>query len=179
VGAMPVEAASGNADQLRDRFWFVADADEQRPCPRLQRGGQFSRTGGDTKDHPKSMAGGGGARLEGLSGESRDNGPQLATVERSGVWPMVGAPSFGWGEGWSEHELRSGGITAAVASIGSRQVIECPGGKWRTLPPPRVRWLGNGIPTRVAKLRAFGNAIVPQVAAEFIAAYMDTVANPS
>jgi len=141
VGAIPIEAACANADQLRDRFWFVA--------------------------------GGGGARLEGMSSEPRDDGPELTTAERGGIRPMVSAPGFGWGEGWTEHELRSGGITAAVASIGSRQVIECPGGKWRTLPPSRVRWLGNGIPARVAKLRAFGNAIVPQVAAEFIQASSD------
>ena len=29
------------------------------------------------------------------------------------------------------------------------------------------------VPARVGKLRALGNAIVPQVAAEFIAAYLD------
>ena len=35
--------------------------------------------------------------------------------------------------------------------------------------------LSHGIPARVAKLRALGNAIVPQVAAEVIRAYMETV----
>lgn len=34
--------------------------------------------------------------------------------------------------------------------------------------------LANGVLDRVALMRGFGNAIVPQVAAEFIAAYMDT-----
>lgn len=38
---------------------------------------------------------------------------------------------------------------------------------------PRIRLLAHGIPARVAKLRAFGNAIVPQVAAEVIGAFMD------
>lgn len=83
---------------------------------------------------------------------------------------VVDDPGFGWGEGWTEHEFRSRGFSAPVASIDGCQYVECPDGKWRRLPPPRVRWLGNGIPARVAKLRALGNAIDPRPAAAFIAA---------
>jgi DNA (cytosine-5)-methyltransferase 1 len=38
---------------------------------------------------------------------------------------------------------------------------------------PGVRLLGHGIPARVGRLRGYGNAIVPQVAAEFIGAFLD------
>jgi DNA (cytosine-5)-methyltransferase 1 len=38
---------------------------------------------------------------------------------------------------------------------------------------PGVGRVAHGIPCRVGQLRAYGNAIVPQVAAAFIAAYMD------
>jgi DNA (cytosine-5)-methyltransferase 1 len=38
---------------------------------------------------------------------------------------------------------------------------------------PSIRLLANGVPARVGKLRAYGNAIVPQVAAEVIKAFMN------
>lgn len=53
-------------------------------------------------------------------------------------------------------------------------LIPCRDGKTRRT-KPGIQPLANGIPSRVAKLRAIGNAIVPQVAAEFITAYMETV----
>jgi DNA (cytosine-5)-methyltransferase 1 len=38
---------------------------------------------------------------------------------------------------------------------------------------PSIRLLAHGVPARVGRLRAYGNAIAPQVAAEVIAAYME------
>lgn len=87
---------------------------------------------------------------------------------------VVDASSHGWGEGWTESEFRSRGFTAAVAGVGGRQYVECPDGKWRRLAPPGVRWLGHGIPARVDKLRAIGNAIDVRPAQAFIEAVMDT-----
>lgn len=103
-----------------------------------------------------------GRKLCGAGGDPKDH-----------ARPVVDSPGFGWGEGWTESELRSRGLSAAVASVSGRQFIECADGKWRRLPPPGVRWLGTRIPARVGRLRAYGNAIQPQVAAEVIGAYMD------
>jgi DNA (cytosine-5)-methyltransferase 1 len=50
----------------------------------------------------------------------------------------------------------------AVGSDGKARRIE-----------PSIRLLAHGVPARVGRLRAYGNAIVPQVAAEVIGAYMD------
>lgn len=147
VGAIPMEAASAGADHFRDRYWFVADYDNAQ--------WRSDDTSGDQPDWANA-------------------GWQEATSHASECRPLFveHASRFGWGEGWTEHELRSRGFTAAVASVLGGQFVECPDGKWRALPPPRVRWLGDGIPARVDKLRGFGNAIDPRPAAEFIRAYM-------
>ena len=53
--------------------------------------------------------------------------------------------------------------------------IPCADGKARRI-EPGLEPLAHGIPNRVGRLRAYGNAIVPQVAAEFITAFMEAVA---
>lgn len=47
-------------------------------------------------------------------------------------------------------------------------------GSWRWV-EPGISILADGVPDRVAKHRAIGNAIVPQLAAEFIKAMMDCI----
>ena len=52
--------------------------------------------------------------------------------------------------------------------------LGCRDGKFRPVEPGTFP-LANGIPARVGRLRGYGNAIVPQVAAEFIRAFMRSV----
>ncbi|MBY5533619.1 DNA cytosine methyltransferase [Rhizobium leguminosarum] len=148
MGAIPMEAASAGAEHFRDRYWFVADYDNSE---------------WRTDDPCRDVSVGQDARWQKEAGHSSERRPVF----------MEHASRFGWGEGWTEHEFRSRGFTAPVASFRGRQYVECPDGKWRALPPPRVRWLGNGIPARVDKLRGLGNAVDPRPAAEIIKAYMD------
>jgi hypothetical protein len=56
------------------------------------------------------------------------------------------------------------------------EYIRCPDGKRRGI-KPRVPLLVNGIPQRIREIvcSGFGNAIVPQVAAEFIISYIETI----
>ncbi len=55
---------------------------------------------------------------------------------------------------------------------GRSKAVLCADGKARRV-EPSVQPLADGIPNRVGTLRGAGNAIVPQVAAEFIGAYLD------
>jgi DNA (cytosine-5)-methyltransferase 1 len=191
VGAMPIEAASANADHFRDRYWFVADyggvSGQQNtrssPCHEAANGrarrdecepdSDHRYSGDGQSDNAGPLADSHSQRSQIPIGESSDTGAEFETVAGSGVCDVVDLARIGWGEGWTEQQFRDAGFTAAVAVIDGCQYIECPDGKWRRLPPPRVRWLGNGIPARVSKLRAFGNAIDPRPAAEFIRAYME------
>ncbi|QNO11969.1 DNA cytosine methyltransferase [Escherichia phage vB_EcoS_fTaEco03] len=52
--------------------------------------------------------------------------------------------------------------------------LGCRDGKFRPVEPSTFP-LANGVPARVGRLRGYGNAIVPQVAAEFIKAFMGAV----
>ena len=52
--------------------------------------------------------------------------------------------------------------------------LDCTDGKARPVKPGLFP-LAHGIPGRVGRLRAYGNAIVPQVAAEFIAASVEAM----
>jgi DNA (cytosine-5)-methyltransferase 1 len=77
----------------------------------------------------------------------------------------------------------SGGCAQGHTSITSEQhdqtnpwrgrtAISCADGKARRI-GPGITPVAHGIPARVVRVRGYGNAIVPQVAAEFIGAYME------
>ena len=53
-------------------------------------------------------------------------------------------------------------------------LVYCRDGKARRVEPGTFP-LADGVPARVGRLRGYGNAIVPQVAAEFVKAYLGTV----
>jgi DNA (cytosine-5)-methyltransferase 1 len=85
---------------------------------------------------------------ERLIGGGPDQGQQL---QRAGAIEGTGRADH-----WADHDL-----------------IPCADGKARRI-EPGIQPLAHGVPARVGKLRAAGNAIVPQVAAEFVKAVMET-----
>lgn len=69
---------------------------------------------------------------------------------------------------WREPSASFGGVSAPWGD----DWIAGPDGKARRV-KPGIQLLAHGVPARVAKLRAIGNAIVPQVAAQFIEAWKE------
>lgn len=66
--------------------------------------------------------------------------------------------------------------STAVGCWDSFIATSCIDGKTRRIPvEPAFHPLANGIPARVVRLRGYGNAIIPQVAAEFILASIEAM----
>lgn len=131
---------------------------------RQQRSWEQRRAGGDTRN--RHVAGSDSARLAQWQSVFGDDEPQRAAAERNGV--LAHADSQG------QSGLPFNGEMAGRDSgrWGGSEWITGADGKARRV-KPGVRLLAHGVPARVAKLRAGGNAIVPPLAAEVIAAYMD------
>ena len=155
VGAAVLGAHSVGAPHIRQRLWFVADADSSA-------GGQGSEERGGRSQggnaEPGGRLGGNGVfsklghaigpRLERLAGHGDDsNQPGRQRAQPDGSTATAGF--------WSDCDW-----------------LPCRDGKARPVEPGSFP-LAHGIPARVVRLRAYGNAIVPQVAAEFIGAYLD------
>jgi DNA (cytosine-5)-methyltransferase 1 len=140
VGAAVLPACSGGAPHKRDRLWFVAHSENDRP----------HKSKGENRQQ--------------ASAQIKTCGSSIAGVMQSG--PMAD-PISERGRGW--HDKREDAADAHTSSEEGVEWIECPDGKWRSI-KPGLRLLAHGVPNRVGKLCGYGNAIVPQVAAEFIKA---------
>ena len=75
--------------------------------------------------------------------------------------------------GWPEWRAIPGHDTTPWGGLSWETCID---GKQRAI-MPGIRLLADGFPERVACLHGFGNAIVPQVAAEFIKAYQNIISD--
>lgn len=169
VGAMPIEAASVGADHLRDRFWFVADA------PGLGRAGiGWSGKDGAAQRGDGVLADPG---IQGLAQRARHSRvpcqvggqPQRENTPND-AGTLAHAHVTGAGEG---RQQRGGQLGRVGSDPDACNWIIGHDGKARRV-GSGVRLLAHGLPARVVRLRGYGNAIVPQVAAEFIQAYLET-----
>jgi DNA (cytosine-5)-methyltransferase 1 len=145
VGAAVLPAAGVGAPHIRQRLWFVAESNDREQNWQTVNGGEELAEHGTPRW--RGVSGVGNPECAGLEGHAGDGdeGDQPGWL---GTQPPRPTSAPGWADLlW----------------------LPCTDGKSRPT-QSGIFPLAHGIPARVAKLRAAGNAIVPQVAAEFIKA---------
>jgi DNA (cytosine-5)-methyltransferase 1 len=196
-----IPACAVDAPHIRSRIYWVAsdvaDADHERRdgIDALLRQDQAGRDAGDIHE----AAGDGCSHMADADNTQRwphtegrrdDDDGQNARREKKASGRQLGSPADdshmadadspaqqrGRGELPAEEGQEAGRVNLGPRGAGPfwEGAVWLTGadGKARRA-QPGIPLLAHGIPNRVGKLRAYGNAIVPQVAAEVIGAYMD------
>lgn len=143
VGSVVLPACSVGAPHKRDRLWFVANREV------LQRSNSNLETREMQRKTPKFREG----SLQGAMGNTSSTRPQ----RHGGFEQEHGS------QGWKDQE-RHPWQTGVC--------LNCPDGKQRLI-EPSIPLLVDGDAERVGIIHAAGDAIVSQVAAEFIKAYTE------
>ena len=158
--AVVVPACAVNAPHRRDRVWIVsrdlADRDGERCGEEWRLCGRAAQW----------TAGRGEGGVEYPARERRGERRPGPALRQRGRVTVAGSSSVGniddaGPQGRFQHRHRPGERDAWTAS----QTLA-----GQRIPEPGIRLLAHGIPARIPRLRAAGNAIVPQVAAEILKA---------
>lgn len=192
-----IPACAVDAPHRRERLWFVGHSDDAKRRA-IVPGRDF-----DDRQNPKREKGSSHLENAGLvdcelanaareqEREPNNTNGAFARARARDSFSRVGVRHgetnrtlgnvFGAGlEGPPKHELDASERAPAPrhgkppSHWGGADWIECADGKRRRL-EPGIALLADGLPREVAGMLAgFGNAIVPQVAAEILAAYLET-----
>lgn len=183
VGACVLGAHSVGAPHIRQRLYWVADLHSDG-CD--QGRGSLAATGGNGAFRNGSAGGmadslrrGRKVAIQHRGGCDSPDGIRKANGAGSGCMPdRLGNPNNTQPQGRDGGQLpeRADEQTSGPRSAwADSQAILCRDGKYRRIPTqPALFPLAYGLPGRVGLLRGYGNAIVPETAAEFIAAWMET-----
>jgi hypothetical protein len=106
-----------------------------------------------------------------------NRGTTLTDAARMAAWATPTTRDYKGANSAAHVNRKSGGAHGPACEPGSSpwadlEWLACSDGKARPTQPGLFP-LAHGVPARVGRLRAYGNAIVPQVAAEFIGAMME------
>ena len=159
-GAAVLPACSVGAPHVRSRIWWVGDA--ARGDLRGHGGGRVEAQGGFAVRSIGDAPGASGATGELADADSHRGSARTPQPGRQARSDVAGGPE-GLGDVASKQMGRAGQPWQDCAWV------DCADGKARPTQPSLFP-LAHGVPGRVGRLRAYGNAIVPQVAAEFITA---------
>lgn len=188
LGATVLPACAVDAPHRRDRLWFVADTGRGR-CGEQGQGQDQQPWGAEAFRSGRSdVADAGSQRRQQVPGSSHGDetsderrASQLHHITASdGQSQCIDVAYADQSSTGKERQQRSGqlggtGSYSADRPWSGAQWAVGADGKARRF-EPSIRLLAHGVPARVGKLRAYGNAIVPQVAAEVIGAYMEIAA---
>jgi len=166
VGAADLCAAGVGAPHIRQRLYWVADADDEG----LQGGERVwaPRAEGSSGGHAAERSGLGGlghadnTGLEGLGG-----GHQTEVRRVGAVRPAAASGQLG-GVADAGRSGPTNGFWRDADWLGWRD------GKWRPV-EPGTRPLAHGAAARVGRLRAYGNALNVYQAEAFITAYLESI----
>lgn len=185
VGAADLCAASVGAPHIRQRLWWVADAGTQRrerwpdtsgpagqdACEWSEglHNAQRSRLPRRMADADGGLAGNGHLQSSGEHGQQPQDGGSVRRMGDADQQRPQGRNERGHSA--DERSARATGM----ADFWSDSIwLPCTDGKARRVEPGTFP-LAHGVSARVGRLRAYGNAISPQVAAEFIQAFGEAV----
>ncbi len=176
VGSVVLGAHSVGAPHIRKRLYWVAYSEHAIGWSEFQedgnayrgngfgRGGEFSGLGDSDDARPQGREFGGnsaGERTAGTAGLGNSEAGRLGNTDGTGFEEQRkhdenGTDIDGSGQNfWSDYDL-----------------VPCADGKSRRVEPGTFP-LASGVPARVGKLRAYGNAICVQTAVAFIRAFME------
>jgi len=172
-GAVIAGAHSVGAPHIRQRLYFVADTASSRQNgsgrSRESQGRvsfqpeQFGVVDGFADDHRGRCAGQSSPRLHA-------HGTQRHDVDGRGVADTQCERGRGR-ESWREDAAHVG-VASEASFWDACDWLPCSDGKARPVEPGTFP-LAHGVSARVGRLRGYGNAIVPPLAAAFVSAYLE------